>query len=160
VGKRDFEDSVPPSPCPLPEDTPKREFGFGALPPPGMAWQMGKTAASILFVNAAESAIGWLQSQIEAVKKGEVVLYEEVRVDPPLVYGWERALEEPSPIERAVDSFSMNHTDGNMWGCGIGLEDGEEVIEAYLIDGSKSDLPSEDEGFKVIVIECDRPVPH
>jgi len=29
---------------------------FGANPPPGMAWQIGKTAATIRFVNEAEAS--------------------------------------------------------------------------------------------------------
>jgi len=78
-----------------------KKFGMGALPPPGLEWQMGKTAASIFFVKEAESAIGWLLSQIEAVKKGELVLYDEVSVEAPLVYGWERALQKPDPFDEA-----------------------------------------------------------
>lgn len=98
----------------------KKNFGTGALPPPGLEWQMGKTAASILFVREAENA-----------------------------------------MERAIDFFGMNYIDGdNMWGCGIGFAGGEEVIDAYVVDASKVDLPDEYGGFKVVIVEEDRSVPH
>ncbi len=59
------------------------EHGFGALPPPEFAWQMGKTAASILFVKDAErfiascdnpTVIEELRIAINKVRSGQVVL--------------------------------------------------------------------------------------
>lgn len=35
----------------------KRQFAFGALPPPGREWEMGKTAAAIRFVHDAEAIL-------------------------------------------------------------------------------------------------------
>ena len=58
----------------------KREHGLGALPPPGMEWIMGKTAASISFVHDAEEylsnckdlkEIDWLHDAIAKIKRGE-----------------------------------------------------------------------------------------
>lgn len=137
----------------------KEKFGMGAKPPPDLAWQMGKTRASIDFVREAESAISWIVSQIEAVKKGEVVLYDEVCVDEPLVYGWKRALKEPSPLEKAQRSFLINYQDDNMWCAALGMEGDEEVIYAYVVDTSKVNFPERYEGFKVVVRENDKPIP-
>lgn len=56
---------------------------FDALPPSGMEWQIGKTAASISFVNDAErfistcqdtSKMELLREAIQKVKNGELVL--------------------------------------------------------------------------------------
>lgn len=58
---------------------------FGALPPPSLEWQLGKTAASILFVNDAEIFISTCQDEkkiellhaaIKDVKSGQLVLRE------------------------------------------------------------------------------------
>ena len=58
---------------------------LGALPPPGMAWQMGKTAASITFVRNAELFLETCQDEeksrllreaIQKVKDGSIVLQE------------------------------------------------------------------------------------
>ena len=53
---------------------------FGAKPPPGKAWTLGKTAASIKFVGEAELAMQKLQARIEAIKAGEVVLNDWLSV--------------------------------------------------------------------------------
>ncbi len=56
---------------------------FGALPPPGMEWQIGKTAASIRFVNDTERFLETcqdthkaelLREAIRQVKNGGLVL--------------------------------------------------------------------------------------
>lgn len=56
---------------------------FGAMPPPGLAWQIGKTAASIAFVNSAEAfletcqdanKVALLRQAIERVKNSSLVL--------------------------------------------------------------------------------------
>lgn len=56
---------------------------FGALPPPGMEWQIGKTAASIRFVNDTERFLETCQDTDKAellrgvvrrIKNGELVL--------------------------------------------------------------------------------------
>lgn len=56
---------------------------FGALLPPGMEWQIGKTAASIAFVNETETFLRicedvhnseLLRAAVEKVKSGELVL--------------------------------------------------------------------------------------
>jgi len=58
---------------------------FGALPPPGMEWQIGKTVASIRFVNGTEVFLETCQDTDKAellreailkVKNGELVLYD------------------------------------------------------------------------------------
>jgi len=134
-----------------------KKFGMGANPPPSLAWQMGKTAASIDFVKNAEDMILWLQFQIEAVKKGDVVLYDEVRIN---VSGWEEATEKPTPIEQACDSLILTHLDGdNVFSCGIGMENGEEVIVVQVVDASRANLPEKHGGFKVVVKESERPTP-
>lgn len=134
----------------------KKRFAMGALPRPDLAWQMGKTAASIGFVRDAENMIEWLQERVEEIKKGELVLYDEVDIN---VFGWDRALEEPSLIEQAQLSFWLNYHDDNMWGSGIGMKNGEEVIEAYVVDLSKVKFLEEYEGFKVVVVQSNRPTP-
>lgn len=57
--------------------------GTGALPPPNMAWQMGKTAASIRFVGDAQRYLESCQDEeqrqrleeaIDKVRKGELVM--------------------------------------------------------------------------------------
>ncbi len=68
--------------------------GTGALPPRGMEWQMGKTAASILFVKRAEQFLEALpeakfafdvelqhealREHVAKVKSGEIVLMEHL----------------------------------------------------------------------------------
>ena len=56
---------------------------FGALPPPGMEWQIGKTAASIRFVNDTERFLETyrdtdkaelLREAVRQVKNGELEL--------------------------------------------------------------------------------------
>jgi len=56
---------------------------FGALPPPGAQWEIGKTAASISFVNDAERYIAncsnadqadRLKKAVQEVKEGTKVL--------------------------------------------------------------------------------------
>ena len=57
---------------------------FGAMPPPGREWEMGKTAASICFVHdgeaiLAESALSSetaqrLRDRVERVKRGDEVI--------------------------------------------------------------------------------------
>lgn len=71
-----------------------RKYGTGALPPPEMAWVMGKTAASILFVRDAEDLLAvagtsvtggplserdieLLRNAIAAVKAGRLEFKEE-----------------------------------------------------------------------------------
>jgi len=58
---------------------------FDALPPPGMEWQIGKTAASISFVNDADRFLATCQDEqqsrvlrdvIQKVKDGSLVLQE------------------------------------------------------------------------------------
>lgn len=53
----------------------------GALLPPGMEWQEGRSAASIAFVSQAERAISLLQQKLEEVKakKFELMDWLEVR---------------------------------------------------------------------------------
>lgn len=60
-------------------------FKTGALLPPGLNWQMGKTAASIAFVNESDAymlscsdpnSIIALSDAIAKVKSGELVLTE------------------------------------------------------------------------------------
>ncbi len=62
-----------------------RVYPMGALPPPGTEWQMGKTAASISFVNDTQrfivqnpqhQGIKQLQEAIANVKSGTLVLSE------------------------------------------------------------------------------------
>ena len=65
--------------------------GLGALAPPGMEWQIGKTAASIRFVQDAEAAIeggefepfenAALQAEIDAIKRGDHALSDWLSVD-------------------------------------------------------------------------------
>lgn len=57
-------------------------FPLGAVPPPDFAWQVGKTAASISFVNQAQTAMAKLAEEIDLVKRGQWVLadYVDVRV--------------------------------------------------------------------------------
>lgn len=47
---------------------------LGALPPEEMAWQEGKTAAGIHFVQTAEKIIARLQGKIDRVKSGDLVI--------------------------------------------------------------------------------------
>lgn len=58
---------------------------FDALPPPGLEWQIGKTAASIDFVNSAEVFLQTCQDEkkadsllkaIQKVKDGSLVLQD------------------------------------------------------------------------------------
>lgn len=58
---------------------------FGARPPPGSEWQMGKTAASISFINNAETfmricqdarKIEVLREMVQKVKDGELMLQD------------------------------------------------------------------------------------
>lgn len=67
---------------------------FGALPPPGAAWQIGKTAASISFVNNAEAFLKTcqeeekaeiLRSAIQKVKDGSLVLQDLLTAEEYLV---------------------------------------------------------------------------
>lgn len=68
------------------------EYGLGALPPPGLEWQMGKTAASITFVNKTEAYIASeshrlsrLRELVEKVKAGNIVVTEWIEdVGPSL----------------------------------------------------------------------------
>jgi hypothetical protein len=55
---------------------------FGALPPPGVEWQIGKTAASISFVNDAERYIVGCNNadEIERLKKAAQEVKEGKRV--------------------------------------------------------------------------------
>ncbi|MEK7603541.1 MAG: hypothetical protein AAB461_00260 [Patescibacteria group bacterium] len=63
---------------------------FGALPPPGIEWQIGKTAASISFVGNAEAFLKTCRDEqksrllsevIKKVKGGSVVLQEWLAVE-------------------------------------------------------------------------------
>lgn len=64
---------------------------FGANPPPGMEWRIGKTAATIVFVQEAEIALlnleltsaeaYQLQAKIDRMKSGDESLDEEQAVD-------------------------------------------------------------------------------
>lgn len=64
---------------------------FDALPPPGVEWQIGKTAASISFVNDAERYIAkrsnlldeikQLKKAIQEIKKGKRVLDQRLTVE-------------------------------------------------------------------------------
>lgn len=119
---------------------------------------IGKTNASINFVKEAEHIVDLLKEKINLVKDGTAVLYEYVSIDPAEINNWEEALKL-KPIGVVADSFYMNYVDGNMWGCGIGKEDGEDVIVAYVVDISKIQFPEEYEGFRVVAKKCDRPVP-
>lgn len=146
----------------------KKKFATGAKPPPECAWQMGKTLASTDFVREAELAIvqmqeqvKWMQEQINAIKAGSIVLYSHVNIELPKICNWREALIKPTSIELACDSFAMNYVDTHeVWGCGVGSANGEFVIHAYVTDISKVNLPSEYNGFKVIVVESGKPVPH
>jgi hypothetical protein len=72
--------------------------GTGANPPPGVEWQLGKTAASIRFVNDAENFIAsgnaseddiqLLREAVSAVRSGERVLTQWVNVETFLVSGF------------------------------------------------------------------------
>ncbi len=65
--------------------------GTGALPPPGLEWQEGKTAATIRFVNEAEAALDRadltddekyiLRHTIEFMKRGDEALTDWETVD-------------------------------------------------------------------------------
>lgn len=59
------------------------ENKFGALPPDGVEWQVGKTAASIRFVKDAEFAIKHLQEMVDKIKSGELYLDNFVDVSVP-----------------------------------------------------------------------------
>ena len=52
------------------------EWALGALSPPGAAWQAGKTAASISFVNDAEKFLATCQDE----KKAQLLLEATRRV--------------------------------------------------------------------------------
>ena len=52
------------------------KWALGALPPPGAAWQVGKTAASISFVNDAEKFLATCQHE----KKAQLLLEATRRV--------------------------------------------------------------------------------
>ena len=65
---------------------------FGANPPPDKAWQIGKTAATIDFVSAAEDALATssdlteveayqLRTHVEMLKEGQTALEEFETVD-------------------------------------------------------------------------------
>ena len=63
---------------------------FGALPPPGFEWQIGKTAASITFVGDAEAfletcldakKVDLLRQAIDKIKDGSLVLENWLTVD-------------------------------------------------------------------------------
>ena len=41
----------------------RRRFGLGALPPPGAEWEVGKTAASISFVNDVQKYLVTCQDE-------------------------------------------------------------------------------------------------
>lgn len=65
-----------------------RDFPLGAMTPPGLEWQVGKTAGSISFVNTAEQFINgtnlnaaqekFLRERIAEVKAGTTVVTDEV----------------------------------------------------------------------------------
>lgn len=66
------------------------KFGLGALPPQGMEWQIGKTAATISFVKEADqyllgkpriSPVVMLQKYVERLKSGEDSLSEWLTVE-------------------------------------------------------------------------------
>lgn len=62
--------------------------GYGALPPPGMEWVVGKTAGSIKFVGQAEAILAQsklssetaqrLRDWVERVKDGKDVITESL----------------------------------------------------------------------------------
>lgn len=56
--------------------------GTGALPPPDQAWQMGKTAASIMLVREIEGNLGThadlLDRIVAALKAGTLVANDKV----------------------------------------------------------------------------------
>jgi hypothetical protein len=72
--------------------------GTGENPAPGIEWQIGKTAASIRFVNHAENFIAsgnateddiqLLSEAASAVRSGERVLTEWVEIESFLVSGF------------------------------------------------------------------------
>lgn len=76
--------------------------GLGALPPPEMAWQMGKTAASIAFVNTAApyltSRNRILHTLVEKIKKGEIILH--AFLEPTLFAQTTETLEEAEKMEQ------------------------------------------------------------
>jgi len=63
---------------------------FGALLPPGIKWQTGKTAASISFVNSAERFLTTcrdeqksrlLRESVQKVKDGSLILQESLTAE-------------------------------------------------------------------------------
>lgn len=62
------------------------ERAFGALPPPGREWEVGKTAASICFVHDAEAILAEsklssetaqrVRDRVERVRAGDEVITE------------------------------------------------------------------------------------
>ena len=79
------------------------ENRFGAMPPPGLEWQIGKTAAAIDFVNEAESAFltrtdltereaQALRTYVRMLKDGHASLNERETLD-----GWLERLRDHHP---------------------------------------------------------------
>ena len=67
-----------------------KNYGMGALSPPGFEWEMGKTAATIRFVREAVaymadkpkvSPIRMLEQYVERLKSGEEVLDKWLTVE-------------------------------------------------------------------------------
>jgi len=64
---------------------------FGALPPPGAQWEIGKTAASISFVNDAERYIAYCDNAVEIERLKKAV--EEVKEGRRVLNQWLTAEE-------------------------------------------------------------------
>ncbi|HTM67986.1 MAG TPA: hypothetical protein VL426_01680 [Candidatus Binatia bacterium] len=137
------------------------EHGTGALPPPDFAWQMGKTAASIRFVNEAMAIISvcgaddpdrqLLTEAVDAVKRGERVLRRFLDVEVFLVSGfpfpWEEGKTEASlrfvrEAERYVADGRADAGARQMLGEAVdAVKNGERVltqpleIETFLVSG-------------------------
>lgn len=78
-------------------------LGYGASPPADKAWQLGKTAATIRFVDDAERALAGgtemeerekhvLRTLMQALKDGDAVLQ-----DPETVDDWLERLRDHYP---------------------------------------------------------------